>query len=73
MAQKFVLNHQYPITQIEVESILKNFDSIDDYIAKGTRNSIKKTTLESGKIATIKSFKIPNIINKFVYRFFFFF
>ena len=70
MAQKFVLNHQYPITQIEVESILKNFDSIDDYIAKGTRNSIKKTTLESGKIATIKSFKIPNIINKFVYRFF---
>ncbi|MFV0141262.1 MULTISPECIES: lipopolysaccharide kinase InaA family protein [Empedobacter] len=70
MTQKIVVNNNYKTTQTEIKSILDNFDLIDDYIAKGTRNSIKKKTLESGKIATIKSFKIPNIVNKFVYRFF---
>ncbi|MEG0983822.1 MAG: Kdo domain containing protein, partial [Algoriella sp.] len=70
MIQKIEVNQNYQITQTEIKSIINNFDSINQYIAKGTRNSIKKTTLESGKIATIKSFKIPNIINKFVYRFF---
>ena len=70
MTQKIVVNNNYKTTQTEIKSIIDNFDLIDDYIAKGTRNSIKKKKLESGKIATIKSFKIPNIINKFVYRFF---
>lgn len=70
MSSKIILNNQFPTTESEVESIIKNFASIDDYIAKGTRNSIKKVTLKCGKTATIKSFKIPNVINKFVYRFF---
>lgn len=70
MTQKIVVNQQFPTTQKEIKSIVDNYDLIDDYIAKGTRNSIKKTFLESGKITTIKSFKIPNIVNKFVYRFF---
>ncbi|WP_413533475.1 lipopolysaccharide kinase InaA family protein [Empedobacter brevis] len=70
MTQKIVVNNNYKTTKPEIKSIVDNFDLIDDYIAKGTRNSIKKKKLESGKIATIKSFKIPNIVNKFVYRFF---
>ncbi|MDM1297959.1 Kdo domain containing protein [Empedobacter falsenii] len=70
MTQKIVVNQQFPTTKNEIKSIIDNFDLIDDYIAKGTRNSIKKKKLESGKIATIKSFKIPNVVNKFVYRFF---
>lgn len=70
MTQKIVVNNNYQTTQTEIKSIIDNFDLIDDYIAKGIRNSIKKKTLKSGKIATIKSFKIPNIVNKFVYRFF---
>ena len=70
MSSKIILNNQFPTTESEVESIIKNFASIDDYIAKGTRNSIKKVTLKCGKTATIKSFKIPNVINKLVYRFF---
>lgn len=70
MTQKIVVNKHYQTTQNEIELIINNFNSITDYIAKGTRNSIKKTTLKSGKIVTIKSFKIPNIVNKFVYRFF---
>ncbi len=70
MTQKIVLNHNFPTTKKEIESIVNTFDTIDTYIAKGTRNSIKQTTLQSGKIATIKSFKIPNLVNKFVYKFF---
>ncbi|WP_333661232.1 lipopolysaccharide kinase InaA family protein [Chishuiella changwenlii] len=70
MSSKIILNNQFPTTESEVESIIKNFASIDDYITKGTRNSIKKVTLKCGKTATIKSFKIPNVINKLVYRFF---
>lgn len=70
MMQKIVVNNNYKTTQTEIKSIIENFNLIDDYIAKGTRNSIKKKRLESGRIATIKSFKIPNIVNKFVYRFF---
>lgn len=70
MTQKIVVNNNYKTTQTEIKSIIDNFDLINDYIAKGTRNSIKKKKLDSDKIATIKSFKIPNIINKFVYRFF---
>lgn len=70
MTQKIVVNNNYQTTSKEIKSIINSYDLIDDYIAKGTRNSIKKTRLESGKIATIKSFKIPNIVNKFVYRFF---
>ncbi|WP_317129207.1 lipopolysaccharide kinase InaA family protein [Empedobacter tilapiae] len=68
--QKIVVNNNYKTTQTEIKSIIENFNLIDDYIAKGTRNSIKKKRLESGRIVTIKSFKIPNIVNKFVYRFF---
>ncbi|TGN29740.1 Kdo domain containing protein [Empedobacter tilapiae] len=70
MMQKIVVNNNYKTTQTEIKSIIENFNLIDDYIAKGTRNSIKKKRLESGRIVTIKSFKIPNIVNKFVYRFF---
>lgn len=70
MTQKIIINNRYQTSQKEIESIINKFDSIDDYIAKGTRNSIKKKTLKNGKIATIKSFKVPNIVNKYVYRFF---
>ena len=70
MMQKIVVNQSYETSENEIKSIVNNFESINDYIAKGTRNSIKKKTLENGKIATIKSFKIPNIVNKYVYRFF---
>lgn len=70
MTSTIVINNDFPTTKNEIESTIKNYDSINEYIAKGNRNSIKKTVLKSGKIATIKSFKVPNIINKLVYRFF---
>lgn len=70
MTQKIVLNQQFTIKKEEIKSIIDNFDLIEDYVAKGTRNSIKKTSLKEGEVITIKSFKVPNTINKFVYRFF---
>lgn len=70
MSQKIVVNPNYPTTTKEIEQTIKQYDTITDYVAKGDRNSIKKIKLANDKIATIKSFKIPNIVNKFVYRFF---
>ncbi|QTV05202.1 lipopolysaccharide kinase InaA family protein [Faecalibacter bovis] len=70
MSQKIVINPSYNTTSQEIKPIIDQYDSITDYVAKGDRNSIKKITLKNDKIATIKSFKIPNIVNKFVYRFF---
>ena len=70
MTQKIVVNPTYQTTEKEIKTIIDQFDSIQDYVAKGDRNSIKKIKLSNQKIATIKSFKIPNIVNKYVYRFF---
>ncbi|MDH0674886.1 lipopolysaccharide kinase InaA family protein [Empedobacter sp. GD03861] len=70
MSQNIVVNPSYNTTSQEIEHIIDRYDSITDYVAKGDRNSIKKVILANQKVATIKSFKIPNIVNKFVYRFF---
>jgi len=48
---------------------LKNFNSEGESLNDGQRNSIKIFDLEAQKI-NIKSFKIPNSVNKIVYRFF---
>lgn len=70
MSQKIVVNSRYQTTAEEIKNIINRFDSIQEYVAKGDRNSIKKIALENKQTATIKSFKIPNVVNKFVYRFF---
>jgi len=70
MSQNIVINSNYKTTTQEVKHIIDRYDAIDDYVAKGDRNSIKKITLANENVATIKSFKIPNIVNKYVYRFF---
>jgi hypothetical protein len=48
---------------------LRNFNSEGESLNDGQRNSIKIFNLEAQKI-NIKSFKIPNAVNKIVYRFF---
>jgi hypothetical protein len=48
---------------------LRNFNSEGESLNDGQRNSIKIFDLEAQKI-NIKSFKIPNAVNKIVYRFF---
>ena len=66
----FIMNPKYGEYRKEIEGIINNFEHIQQYIAKGTRNSIKWYELPNGEKISIKSFKKPNFFNKFVYRFF---
>jgi hypothetical protein len=50
-------------------NFIGNFNSDGESLKEGQRNSIKIFELEAKKI-NIKSFKIPNAVNKIVYRFF---
>lgn len=53
----------------ELTRIIDNFSSTGTMFADGRRNKIKIFPLGSVTV-NVKSFKIPNIINKVVYRFF---
>jgi tRNA A-37 threonylcarbamoyl transferase component Bud32 len=49
--------------------IISNFDSFDALFDSGNRNTIIKTELDNIIIVT-KSFKVPNLINQIVYKYF---
>lgn len=54
----------------EILHFIKEFNSdLGTVLGKGDRNIIKLFELE-GKIINVKSFKIPNIINKIAYKYF---
>ena len=50
-------------------NLIKKFDKIPLMIGNGKRNVVKTTSFKDG-IVNIKSFKVPNLFNKIVYRFF---
>ncbi|MCC9042349.1 Kdo domain containing protein [Myroides sp. M-43] len=64
-----MIHPQFKNQKEELTNIIKAYDQLTTYIAKGTRNSIKLTTLSNGKQIAIKSFKKPNFINRYVYTF----
>lgn len=70
MSKNYIIHPDYKNFEEEIVAIIASNESNTDYLAKGTRNSIKKSVLSNGKIVTTKSFKIPNVVNKIVYRFF---
>ena len=53
----------------DILSCIKNFTSSGELFGNGDRNVIKLFDLD-GRTINIKSFKIPNIINKIAYRYF---
>lgn len=53
----------------DLSLIIKNFDKTGEIFAKGNRNTIKKFTCNN-QIINVKSFKIPILINGFIYSFF---
>lgn len=55
------------LSKIEIARAIREFDAIEGGFGK--RNFIKNITVE-GVEYNIKSFKIPNLVNKIVYRFF---
>ena len=53
----------------EIFNAIENFNAEGQYINDGRRNSIKIFSAPQGTL-NIKSFKVPNLVNKIAYRFF---
>ena len=53
----------------EILRMINSFETEGELLGKGNRNKIKLFEHE-GQILNIKSFKVPNAVNKIVYRFF---
>lgn len=57
------------ISSKEILSLFKNFHTTGELLGNGQRNKIKLFDI-NGKTINIKSFKIPNLINKIAYKYF---
>lgn len=66
---KIVVNPKYASSSSTIQQILENFDHTGNQFGKAERNKIKLYPLE-GKTINIKSFKVPNAVNKIAYKFF---
>ncbi len=69
MANRLVVNESKKNWESEIGSVIKNFEGYTEILGDAERNVIKIVSIE-GEKNTIKSFKVPNIINQVVYRFF---
>jgi hypothetical protein len=54
--------------QQEITGIIENFNTTGTLFVNGRRNKIKTFNLD-GVVLNVKSFKVPNAVNRFVYRF----
>ena len=67
MKAKF--SERYNLLQADVKKCIDSFENTGELVYGGDRNSIK--TFDIGKLKlNVKSFKVPNIINQVVYKFF---
>ncbi|WP_459209360.1 Kdo domain containing protein [Aquimarina rhabdastrellae] len=69
MQTNFIIHPSKQELKIEVSNAIKNFDTHTQVLGQGDRNVIKIVAIED-KEYTIKSFKVPNLINQIAYRFF---
>lgn len=60
---------QYLAFKQEVTDLILDFSNIGTTLIEGSRNTIKTVKLSNGSLINIKSFKRPNLINQFAYRF----
>ncbi len=65
---KKVFHPKYQDSELDIDGFIESFDSSGEQI-KDARNKLKLFQLNN-TIVNIKSFKIPNLINQIVYRFF---
>lgn len=65
----FELNPEFKQYEKEIRDSFHHFDSTGEIFINGERNKIKLFEI-SGKKMNVKSFKIPNALNQFVYRYF---
>ena len=66
---KNVFHSKYKEFEDDIDVYINDFDNIGDSI-KDSRNKLKLFNLSDGTVINVKSFKVPNLINKIVYNFF---
>ena len=66
---KVIIDKKFSSHKKEIFYALKNFEQEGRKIGPGERNVIKVLSV-GGKELNIKAFKVPNVVNKIVYRFF---
>ena len=66
---KLVVHDAFKPFHQQIENFIKNFDKKGIPFGSTKRNSIKLFELDNMTI-NVKSFKVPNLINQFIYRFF---
>lgn len=65
----FKINAEFKSKENDIKHIIDNFQTEGELFGNGDRNKIKLFDLD-GKTINIKSFKIPNLINKVAYKYF---
>ncbi|HET8885328.1 MAG TPA: lipopolysaccharide kinase InaA family protein [Salinimicrobium sp.] len=66
---KAVFSEKYKDQKDEIHSLVRNFENEGELFGAGDRNQIKIFELNGNKI-NVKAFKVPNLFNKIVYKFF---
>lgn len=66
---KIVFSEKYKSSKPEILSFIENFSSEGEMLGNGKRNKIKIFQLGKTQV-NVKSFKIPNAVNKVAYKFF---
>ncbi|WP_299439876.1 lipopolysaccharide kinase InaA family protein [uncultured Aquimarina sp.] len=69
MPNRFVVHDSKKLLASDIKNAIDNFEEYTEILGDAERNVIKIITLNDKKY-TIKSFKIPNVINQVAYRFF---
>ena len=65
---KLIVNPLYQSKEVELKNIFKNFETQGTLLVKGSRNTIKIFQSNDLKL-NIKSFKKPNALNSFIYKY----
>jgi hypothetical protein len=66
---EFRHNSKFNLTEASLINIIKNFSTSGKLFIEGKRNRIKLFEFE-GNTLNVKSFKIPNLLNKIIYKHF---
>ena len=66
---KHLINPDFLYLESFLQNIADNFGTVGKHFGDGTRNKIRLVE-KDGLVINTKSFKIPNLINKIVYRYF---
>ena len=66
---KKVFHSKYKEFEEDIDVLINDFDNGGDSI-KDSRNKLKLFSLSNRTVINVKSFKVPNLINKVVYNFF---